>query len=93
MPSVTVSLTDRQREYLEGRVASGSYGNVSEVVRDAIRLLEQRDQENQARLRAAIQEGIDSGPAEPWESAEEIKRAARERRDSRRSNKAHTEEL
>lgn len=88
MPSVTVSLTDRQREYLVAKVDSGSYGNVSEVVREAIRLLEQRDQEHEARLRIAINEGLESGPAEPLESADQLKRKARERQAQQPSKKA-----
>ena len=64
MPSVTVSLTDRQKNYLDARVESGSYGNVSEVVREALRLLEARDQEQEARLRAATQEASETGLSE-----------------------------
>lgn len=69
---MNVSLTPQLEELIQDKVASGRYGNASEVVREALRLLEERDQERSAKLQAlrqAIQEGIDSGPAEPWDLA------------------------
>ncbi len=88
MPSVTVSLTDRQKNYLDARVESGSYGNVSEVVREALRLLEARDQEQEARLRAAAQEANETGLSEPKQSTAQLKPTARERQSQRPSKKA-----
>ena len=67
--------------YVQGKVASGHYNNVSEVVREALRLMMERDEEREARrawLRQAIAEGIDSG-SEEWEGAEAIIQRARER--------------
>lgn len=59
---MSFALPEAMREYIEARVASGHYGNTSEYIRDLIR----RDQEEQARqhLRALIEEGLNSGPAE-----------------------------
>lgn len=46
--------------FVQGRIMEGRYKNVSEVVRAGLRLLE--EEENKAiALRAAIQEGIESG--------------------------------
>lgn len=62
MPTRNVNLTDRFDRFIESGVASGRFSNASEMVREALRLLEQREQENQAKLewlRSAIQEGID----------------------------------
>ena len=83
---MNVTLTPQLEELIQQKVASGRYGNASEVVREALRLLEERDQEREAKLqtlRAAIEEGEHSGPAEPWEGAEAIIQQARARRDAR----------
>lgn len=70
---MNVSLTAHLEELIQEKVASGRYGNASEVVREALRLLEERDQERETKLlalRQAILEGENSGPAEPWDFAE-----------------------
>ena len=84
---MNVSLTPQLEELIQQKVASGRYGNASEVVREALRLLEERDQEREAKLqalRAAIEEGENSGSVEPWEGAEAIIQKARARRDARK---------
>jgi antitoxin ParD1/3/4 len=62
MSAITMSfaLPEELRAYIDQRVQSGQYGNTSEYLRDLIR----RDQEEQAkkRLRALIEEGLQSGP-------------------------------
>ena len=45
------------------KVESGRYLSASEVMRKALRLLEERDKREE--LRNAIRKGLDSGPAEP----------------------------
>jgi len=62
MPTRNVVLTDRQAELIEDLVESGHYQNASEVLREGIRLVEQRIAEDRARLaklRAEIQVGLD----------------------------------
>jgi len=68
MKTLTISLSRQQITRLQQAVASGSYASSSEVVRDALRLWEQRqelrDHEMQ-RLKRAYDEGIASGEARP----------------------------
>ena len=60
--NISVSFTPQQAKFLAACVASGRYQSTSEVVRDAIRLLEDHQERRQAeveRARALIQEGAD----------------------------------
>ena len=78
--TVNVSLSDDLSEFLDERIASGRYASASEVVQDALRLLEQYE-ENARKLewlRKAYQEGIDSGDAGPLD-VESIKAEGRAR--------------
>jgi len=62
MPTRNVVITDHQAAFIEQMVATGQYQNASEVLREGLRAVEQREAENAARLKAlreAIQVGID----------------------------------
>ena len=77
---MNVSLTPQLEELIQQKVASGRYGNASEVVREALRLMEERDQERETKLQAlrqAILDGVNSGEPEEWDFAE-TRRKARE---------------
>jgi antitoxin ParD1/3/4 len=78
--TLNVSLTPHLEQFIHETVNSGRYQSASEVVRTALRLLEERE-----RLRGEIQKGLDSGPATPMTAQdwEELKRRARERADQR----------
>jgi len=63
MPTRNVVLTKRQQELIETLVESGRYQNASEVLRDGLRLVEQREAEDAGKLkalRAAARLGIGS---------------------------------
>jgi antitoxin ParD1/3/4 len=52
MPTRNVVLTQRQTDLIEALVESGRYQNASEVLRDGLRLVEQREAEDASRLEA-----------------------------------------
>ncbi len=52
MPTRNVVLSDQQHELVETLVRSGRYQNASEVLREGLRLIEQRDRTEQAKLDA-----------------------------------------
>lgn len=58
--NTSISLGSYFDEFIQDRIAAGRYKNASEVVRAALRLLEEEENRVMA-LKAAIQEGIDSG--------------------------------
>jgi antitoxin ParD1/3/4 len=64
--NTSISLDDHFAEFLSSEVSTGRYRSASEVVRAALRLLE--DQETQlAALRSALAEGEASGAAQPFD--------------------------
>lgn len=68
MRPLTISLSQKQLDRLGRAVASGDYASNSEVVREALRLWEQREEIREleiARLRKAYQEGLASGEPVP----------------------------
>ena len=59
----TITLTDLQDQWIKTQIAAGYYTNDSEYIRDLIRRDCQRNAEFEM-LKAAVQEGLDSGPSE-----------------------------
>ena len=91
MPS-SYTLGPHYEQFVRNMVRSGRYASASEVMRDGLRLMEEREELRAAKLealRASIQEGLDSGPAEALD-IEEIKRASRHLR--RRAKSADLDE-
>ena len=73
MPTRNVVLTDHQAALVEQLVSSGRYQNASEVLRDGLRLVEQREAEDAYRLealRSAVQGGIADIEADRYKSFE-----------------------
>jgi len=50
MPTRNVNLTSHFDRFIEAGVKSGRFSNASEVVREGLRLLEQRQAEDKARI-------------------------------------------
>jgi len=84
---MNVSLTPELEQYVNGKVQSGLYKSASEVIREGLRLLKEREELHQrklAELRQEIQVGIDQadrGRTQPLtdELANDVKRRGRER--------------
>ncbi len=65
---MNVSLTPQLEKLVNQRVSSGLYNSASEVIREALRLLEERDRVREiklAALRKEIEDGINSGESTP----------------------------
>ncbi len=78
---MNVSLTPELEQLVRRKVESGLYNSASEVVRDALRLLDDRDRFREMKieeLRKEIQKGLDSGPSKPVDF-EAIKARGRKR--------------
>jgi len=83
--TMNVNLSPQLEDMVKQKVASGLYTSASEVVREALRLMEAQDQVRATKLnqlRQDIREGLESGDSTPWD-ADEIKREGRRRRQTR----------
>jgi antitoxin ParD1/3/4 len=68
MVNLNVSLTEAQRDWIEAQVKGGRYGNLSEYVRELIRIDQTKAAER--RLEELLLEGLNSG--EPVEVTPEF---------------------
>jgi len=83
--TMNVNLSHQLEDMVRQKVASGLYTSASEVVREALRMMEAQDQLRAAKLeqlRQDIREGLESGEPTPWD-AEEIKQEGRQKRADR----------
>lgn len=55
MPTRNVVLSEHQQQLVESLVQSGRYQNASEVLREGLRLIEERDRREEAKLKALKQ--------------------------------------
>ena len=77
--TITFQPTKGMDEFIEGLVQSGAYNNQSEVIRDALRLLQEKNASSKLeKLRRLIDEGLNSGPAEEWNAESFIREVKRE---------------
>lgn len=83
--TINVNLSPQLDEMVRQKVASGLYTSASDVVREALRLMEQQDCIRAAKLeqlRHDISDGINSGESTRWDP-EEIKQEGRKIRAAR----------
>ncbi len=77
MASTSLTLGRHWETFIKKQVRSGRYGSTSELIRDSLRLLEQRETKLEA-LRAALIEGEKSGTAGELDM-DKIKKKARQK--------------
>ena len=75
--TTSISLGDHFEKFISTQLSEGRYGTASEIVREGLRLVEEREQKL-AVLRQALIDGENSGNAGPLDM-EDIKRKAREK--------------
>jgi len=64
--NTSIALGDHFQEFVGELVSKGRFGTTSEVIRAGLRLLEEQDAKLTA-LQIAIEDGMNSGPAEPFD--------------------------
>ncbi|BDU06886.1 type II toxin-antitoxin system ParD family antitoxin [Nocardia cyriacigeorgica] len=64
--NTSFSLDEHYSSFIDGEVASGRYRSASDVVRTALRLLEDRETQLRA-LRTALIDGENSGKSTPFD--------------------------
>ncbi|SIO23560.1 antitoxin ParD1/3/4 [Singulisphaera sp. GP187] len=93
---MNVSLTPELEKYVDGKVQSGMYHSASEVIREGLRLLKEKEELHQRKLielRREIQVGIDQadrGQVSPFNEAtlEEAKTKGRQRLAAKKASKS-----
>jgi len=60
MPFRSIDLTDHLDRFVEANIVAGRYHDASEIVREALRLLEQRQREDELRL-DRLREAVKAG--------------------------------
>jgi antitoxin ParD1/3/4 len=93
---MNVSLTPELEQYVNGKVQSGLYHSASEVIREGLRLLREKDEVHQKKLQALrrdIQVGIDQAERDQHsrfneQTLEEIRTEGRKRLAAERKSKS-----
>jgi antitoxin ParD1/3/4 len=64
--NTSVTLGESYQKFIERQIARGRFGSASEAIRAGLQLLEEREN-GLEKLRAALEEGYDSGEPEPFD--------------------------
>jgi antitoxin ParD1/3/4 len=64
--NTSISLSDHNLDFVHQQMETGRFGSTSEVIRDALRLMEEREVKL-ATLKRELQKGLDSGPVRPFD--------------------------
>ena len=81
MKTTSVALGSHFEDFIQASILSGRYNNASEVVRSGLRLLEDQEQKI-AALRAAIEEGENSGFVEDFDFEAHLEELKTKRRNN-----------
>lgn len=76
--NTSISLGNYFDQFVQSQVSAGRYKNVSEVIRAALRLLENEESKTIA-LKSAIREGLDSPLVEDFDFDEHLSKLKSER--------------
>lgn len=76
---MNISLTPKLQDFVKAKVKTGDYNNASEVIREALRVLQEREADRRLQigaLKRLIRDGEESGTPIAWDP-QAIKRKAR----------------
>jgi len=69
--STSITLGKHYEQYVRSKLESGQYNNASEVIRAALRLLEEQDELREVRLRK-LNAALDAAAGRPTKPAAEV---------------------
>lgn len=72
MRTTSVALGTYFEDFIKAKISQGRYNNASEVIRAGLRLLEENE-ERIVALKAAIDEGLDSGVADGFDHRQHLR--------------------
>ena len=72
MRTTSVALGTYFEDFIKAKISQGRYNNASEVIRAGLRLLEENE-ERIVALKAAIDEGLESGVADGFDPRQHLK--------------------
>jgi antitoxin ParD1/3/4 len=71
-PVMTIHLPEHRRQFVRELVQSGRYASEAEVIDQAVRLLQEREQAEQARVLEGIRQGLEDMRAGRGQPADQV---------------------